>query len=211
MTRGMGTGTCMTPKETPCRAKSTGMAISQVSSCNMRRTLILLMVALPAVSTLSAQQAKIRADRAAIIRDYNAVISDLEYVYDFTYSVDGKIKSRDRYTDGRLVRQYQYDPEGNLINDVDFTETSAYQIKSMPDIVLADAVMKGGMHDGPITWYHPNGKPSARMNFLADSQNGEYLQYYPDGKPMAKGYYENGNREGLWITWNEDGSIDTLS
>ncbi len=126
-----------------------------------------------------------------------------------TYSVDGKIKSRDRYTDGRLVRQCQYDPDGNVINDVDFIKTNAYQIKSMPDIVLADAVMKGGMHDGPITWYHPDGKPSAMMNFLADSQNGEYLQYYPDGKPMAKGYYENGNREGLWITWNEDGSIDT--
>lgn len=125
-----------------------------------------------------------------------------------TYSVDGKIRSRDRFTDGRLVRKCQYDPDGNIVIDVDFKETNAYQIKSMPDIVLADVVMKGGMHNGPLTWYHPDGKPSARMNFLADNQNGEYMQYFPDGKPMAKGYYLNDNREGEWITWNEDGSID---
>ncbi|MDX9772911.1 MAG: tetratricopeptide repeat protein [Bacteroidales bacterium] len=126
-----------------------------------------------------------------------------------SYSVDGKIKSRDMLTDGRIVRELQFDPEGNLINDIDFLETTAYQTKSRPDIVIADAVMKGGFHDGPMTWYYPDGKPSTKMNFIADNQNGEYLQYYPDGKPMVKGRLENGNKEGLWITWGEEGNIDS--
>jgi len=126
-----------------------------------------------------------------------------------SYSVDGKIKSRDMLTDGRIVRELQFDPEGNLINDIDLLETTAYQTKSRPDIVIADAVMKGGFHDGPMTWYYPDGKPSTKMNFIADNQNGEYLQYYPDGKPMVKGRLENGNKEGLWITWGEEGNIDS--
>ena len=125
------------------------------------------------------------------------------------YSVDGKIRSRDRFTDGQIVRQYQFDPDGNLVNEVDFLETTAYQIKCMPDVVLAEAVMKGGVNDGPMKWYHPGGALSAKMTFIADNRNGEYLQFYPDSKPMAKGRYENGNREGLWIRWNEDGHIDS--
>jgi hypothetical protein len=63
-------------------------------------------------------------------------------------------KSRDRFIDGRIVMEVQYDPEGNPVNEVDFLETTAYQIKSMPDIVTGEAVMKGGLNDGPMTWYH---------------------------------------------------------
>jgi len=63
-----------------------------------------------------------------------------------TYAVDGKIKSRDRFLSGNLIREYQYDPEGNIINDVNIVETEKYQIKSTKDIVLADCSMKGGLH-----------------------------------------------------------------
>jgi antitoxin component YwqK of YwqJK toxin-antitoxin module/outer membrane protein assembly factor BamD (BamD/ComL family) len=126
-----------------------------------------------------------------------------------SYSVDGKIKTRDKFTDGRLVRESQYDPEGNLINDVDFMLATKYQIKSMPDIVAAEVIMKGGAHDGPLTWYHPGGQLSTVMNFVADNQNGEYVQYFPDGKLLVKGRYENGNKEGLWITWKEGGGIES--
>lgn len=124
------------------------------------------------------------------------------------YAVDGKIKSRNRYNDGRLTKEYQFDPEGNMINEIDLVETTSSQVKSMPGIVICDAVIKGGLHDGPLTWYHPGGKTSTRMMFCADNQNGEYLQYFADGKPMVLGHYENGNKEGLWVSWNEDGTLD---
>ena len=125
------------------------------------------------------------------------------------YAVDGKIKSRDKYTDGVVVRECQFGPDGNMVNEIDFLETTAYQIKSTLDIVIADAVIKGGVHDGPMTWYHPGGKISTKMNFCADNRNGEYLQYLPDGKPYVKGRSENGSKEGLWITWNEEGKLDS--
>jgi len=121
------------------------------------------------------------------------------------YSVDGKIKSRDRFTDGNRVSQQQYDPEGTIINNVNFIETDKYQIKSRNDIILADCSIKGGVYNGPLTWYHPGGGISTKMNFIADNQNGEYIQYYPDGTVLVRGQTENGNKEGPWITFSKEG------
>ncbi|MDM8002400.1 MAG: DUF3857 domain-containing protein [Bacteroidota bacterium] len=135
----------------------------------MRKTLLLLIAVVPAVSTLSAQQAAIRADRSAIIRDYNAVISDLEYVYEF-----------DIVRDSLKVTQH-FSKETEMLTEFTrlFAEDEIYfdSFSTVRDLEAYTMVPdKKGFEKIPVTLFNESNDPGGGI-FYDDSKSLSFV--YP--------------------------------
>jgi hypothetical protein len=65
------------------QGSNTGAAVLPDSFSNMKRYPVFLAAMVLGVASLSAQQSPLTADRQVLMRDYNAVISNLEMVYEF--------------------------------------------------------------------------------------------------------------------------------
>lgn len=63
-----------------------------------------------------------------------------------------------------------------------------------------------GVSQGEWTYFHENGKLSARGHYVNNRREGEWLYYHKNGNLHSSGYYVNNNLEGIWQYWNEKGN-----
>lgn len=63
--------------------------------------------------------------------------------------------------------------------------------------------------DGLVTYYHENGKPSHKANYVDGELNGVRKVFYESGELKEQGRYKNGKRQGNWKTFYKNGKIKT--
>lgn len=63
-----------------------------------------------------------------------------------------------------------------------------------------------GISQGEWTYFHDNGKLSARGHYVNDRREGEWIYYHKNGNLHSSGHYVNNNTEGIWQYWNEKGN-----
>jgi hypothetical protein len=141
----------------------------------MRKKLLVLLAALPLVLNLSAQQSTIRAERAAIMRDYNAVISDLEHVYEFDIVKDSL----------RVIQHYSKKTE--MLTDFTrlFADDKIYfdSFSTVSDLEAFTMVLgKKGFEKIPVTLFNELNDPSGGI-FYDDSKSLSFV--YPSLKKGA--------------------------
>lgn len=128
--------------------------------------------------------------------------------WNYVYSVDGKPRMRTKYLDGAIVQHQCYDPNGEIISDINFVETTHYEMKSAKDFVAAESKIIGGKYNGTFTWYHPSGKVLSQKNIVEGDDEGEYKRFYQNGSLYITGFFSNDMKTGIWTSYYEGGGVN---
>ena len=128
------------------------------------------------------------------------------------YHDNGKIKTSKRIlSNKRHGSQKQYFDNGQLVNDINFTNG----VQDDGDVISFHrdgskarkiTLVKGKYHGELREWY-PNGKLKIKGNYNKDKYNGELHQWYSNGKPKSKWNYINGKSQKIAESWYENGNI----
>ncbi|MGQ1889590.1 tetratricopeptide repeat protein [Thermophagus sp. OGC60D27] len=127
------------------------------------------------------------------------------------YAVDGTLSTRIKNIDGRTFRIIEFDSNGNIISDNDFTRDSLFQIVNDHGTVIASAPITGGVIYGPMKWYGSRGNVIVAKNFYNDMAEGDLFRYYDNGQILTQGQYLSNNKIGKWVTYYETGEVEYVN
>lgn len=65
----------------------------------------------------------------------------------------------------------------------------------------------GGLRQGKVYFYFPDGKIQVEASFVDGLQDGPYVVYHENGVPYYQGKYEHGKRVGIWEFYDKEGNL----
>ncbi len=150
------------------------------------------------------------------------------------YHENGTLKSKEMYTDGKLIVDDTYDFLGMLETHIPYKnekiegEAIAYTIDGCKDklIVFKDNIRNGnyeeyysdgqvflkgayknGKMDGIFKNYYATGELKSEKHFLEDEKNGPELHYFKNGSIRQKSNYVKNKLQGDFVTYFKNGNV----
>lgn len=120
---------------------------------------------------------------------------------------DGRIYLEQVYDLGFLKESIRYDGKGEqashlkLVNGKGSDEYAFFE--GGPTMGKNSYI--GGVSNGPIIRYFPNGKVRLEANYVNDEIDGKRTTYYHTGQVRSSRHYDHGDRVGEWIDYFENG------
>ncbi len=122
-----------------------------------------------------------------------------------SYGVNGEIISKRKFSNGLYIGQYDYNQNNEIISRNNLLDTTYYRAMSDSNSKIMGCYIVGGLYEGPLTWYHPNGQIFSQKTYINDLAEGDYARYFEDGKIEINGNFLNNNKMGKWTTYHENG------
>lgn len=126
------------------------------------------------------------------------------------YSVEGKKSLINKYNHGELIKETQFDIEGNVVNEIDYIKTPTFTAKyNRPGGELRTQVdMVNGVEHGKFIKYYMNGKNHIVGTMFNGSRVGKWMYYYPNGIKKKEENYINGYKDGEEIEYYDNGNVE---
>ena len=137
----------------------------------------------------------------------NYVEGNLEGV-DKIYLPDGSLDKILTYKNNELNGAYEiYGEKNQLAVRLNYKADiiKSYQYEEKPGVLIAPVPLKGST--GIVIAKYPNGKQSALLNFIDNSQEGERKIFYSNGNIYVDGKRLNGYNNGLVKTYYLNGNL----
>lgn len=111
---------------------------------------------------------------------------------DRDYHPNGKIKTE---------AEYKVDGAGNKVAD-GFARSSSATGALMSEMAFVD-----GVEHGVSTIWHPNGRESVRIRYVAGKMQGKLTAWTEDGAISETGEFEEDRKVGRWQVWYPKGQL----
>lgn len=76
---------------------------------------------------------------------------------------------------------------------------TSYKAPAGTEFRMLTGTLVNGVESGEWSWFFPDGKVRAVVNFSNGKANGDFVRYDAKGKVHSKGTYVDGKREGEWL------------
>ncbi|MCL2329051.1 MAG: tetratricopeptide repeat protein [Bacteroidetes bacterium] len=147
----------------------------------------------------------------------NGVVSEISYYgngggelqgWEEEYTVDGKLKLKKQFVEGRLYAYITYDSTGQITNNCELKNGNGLLLlKHSNGAVRYRAPIVGGKYEGVLEKYSPNGVLTFKGNYIDDVEDGLFVWYYGDGKKSSEENYVLGKKHGISRDYYPEGGI----
>ncbi len=127
------------------------------------------------------------------------------------YAVDGQIFSQENYKFGRLLSEADYDSNGKVLNEINFSETGNEKsiiLHHSNKNIKSQTSYKNGLKHGAYFEFDVNGYKRVEGNFINGEASGKWIWYRSDGKISSETTFVQGLFHNKYIRYYENGNIE---
>ncbi|HMM11343.1 MAG TPA: toxin-antitoxin system YwqK family antitoxin [Bacteroidales bacterium] len=130
-----------------------------------------------------------------------------------TFAANGLLIAQGLYFDQQKDSTWRFysDTDGSLVSEDEYADNVQHGISRTfypnAEQVAEITNWREGKKHGPWQKFFPDGSLMAEGSFSDDQPDGPVVFYHPNGKVHIRGAYFHGLKVGLWETYDEDGIL----
>lgn len=127
--------------------------------------------------------------------------------WQYYYANTGKLDTKKYYDFGVLLKEVYCDTNGMPMDTLVYYGDKEMILHYPNGKVKFNLAYKGGLADGPATWYHPNGKVSVKGQYINGKRHGDWISYHLNDQIRQTYSYINGERTGETVRYHDNGKL----
>lgn len=135
-------------------------------------------------------------------------VEDVETTDDYGYTERYQRRVENSAREGKYRR---YDPQGQLIEEVDYVNDTIHGLRVLYYPATQDTHIvesyAGGQFEGDYRLYYDDGTPHQAGQYAGNEMTGEWKSWYPNGQLMEVVYFEKNLESGPFREWHPNGQL----